>query len=96
VLEQNGWATIRQLPDGDPVPGHIQSRREQTLFVLLPPGVDAAFQAGTLLEVQSDLFLYLGVVIGWQDSVMLVTIEHAMDRTALAEVQSVWQGAREP
>ncbi len=94
-MEQSGWATIRQLPDGDAVPGHIQNRQEQTLFVLLPPGFNAAFQVGTLLEVQSDLFLYLGVVIGWQDSVMLVTIEHAMDRTALAEVQSVWQGARE-
>jgi hypothetical protein len=94
-VEQNVWATIRQLPDGDPVPGQIQGREEQTLYILPPPGGSMDFKPGSLLEVQSDLFLYLGVVIGWRDSVMLVTIEHAMERTAIEEVQNVWHGALE-
>ena len=93
-MEEIGWATIRQLPDGESVPGHIQSRQDQTLFVLLPPGGNAAFLVGSALEVQSDHFLYLGVVVGWRESVMLVSVEHVADRAVLAEVESVWQGSR--
>ena len=94
-MEEIGWATIRQLPDGESVPGHIQARQDQTLFVLLPPGAQASFEDGSALEVQSDRLLYLGVVVGWRESVMLVSVEHAADRAILAEVQNVWQGSSE-
>ena len=95
MVEQNGWATIQQLPGGDAVPVHIQNREDQTLSILLPPGASTNFTLGSLIEVQSPLCLYLGVVIGWRESVMLVSIEHVMDRGALEEVQSVWHGTHE-
>jgi hypothetical protein len=93
VLEQNEWATIRQLPDGDRQPIRIENREGQRLRVTVPPGTKSTeFAAGSLLEVQSEQFLYLGVILGWQDSVMLVAIEHTMDRTALEAIQNVWHG----
>jgi hypothetical protein len=94
VLEQNERVMIRQLPEGDAHPGRMESRDEQRLQVTLAPGAKSAdFKAGALVEVECEQFLYLGVVLGWQDSVMLVAIEHAMDRTALAAIQNVWHGS---
>jgi hypothetical protein len=96
VVEQNEWATIRQLPNGERQPSRIESREANRLRVAVPPGTGSTeFAAGSLLEVQSEHFLYLGVILGWQDAVLLFAIEHAMERTALEAIQEVWHGSRD-
>lgn len=94
MVEQNEWATIRQLPDGDPLPGRIEGREAQRIRLALPSGARITdFNVGSLLEVQCEQFLYLGVVLGLQDSVILLGVEHAMDRAALTAIQNVWHGS---
>ena len=93
-MQQNEWATIRQLPDGDPLPGRIEGREAQRIRLSVPSGARITdFKIGSPLEVQCEQFLYLGVVLGLQDSVILVGVEHAMDRAALTTIQSVWHGS---
>lgn len=51
------------------------------------------FVSGALVEVKGEGILYLGVVLGRQESVMQVAIEHAVDRAALAALQEVWRSS---
>jgi hypothetical protein len=96
VAEPNERATIRQLPDGDALSGHIEGREEHRLRVKVAPCPNSAeFRVGSLVEVQCERFLYLGVVIGFQEPMVLVAIEHAMDRATLDVIQNVWHSAPE-
>ncbi len=88
MAEQNEWVTVRQLLDGKAHSGHLESSDGQRLRVSVPE-----FKAGALVEVQSEHLLYFGVVLGKQDSAMLIAIEHTVDRTALAAIQEVWHGS---
>jgi hypothetical protein len=92
VAEQNEWVTVRQLPDGEAHSGRLESCAGRQLRVAIPPA-KAEFRAGALVEVQSQQILYLGVIQGRQDSVILVAIEHTVDRVALAAIQEVWHGS---
>ena len=58
-----------------------------------PDAKSTEFIPGALVEVKGEGILYLGVVLGRQESVMLVAIEHAVDRAALAALQEVWRGS---
>ncbi len=60
----------------------------------MPPDAKGTeFVSGAAVEVKGEGILYLGVVLGRQESVMLVAIEHAVDRAALAALQEVWRGS---
>ena len=95
VAEQNEWVTIRQLPDGDPLPGRMEGREEQRIRLSVPSAKITDFMVGAPLEVLCEQFLYLGVVLGFEDSVILVGIEHAMDRAALTAIRNVWHDSPE-
>jgi hypothetical protein len=94
VAEHNESVTIRRLPDGETHAGRLESGHGRRLRVSIPTsGKDVEFKTGALVEVQSERVLYLGAVLGRQDSTMLVAIEHTLDRMALAAIQEVWRGS---
>jgi len=88
------WVTVRQLPAGEVHSCRLESCEEQQLRVTVPPDAKAGeFVSGAPVEVKGEGILYLGVVLGRQESVMLVAIEHAVDRAALAALQEVWRSS---
>ncbi len=94
MAEQNEGVTVRQLPEGEIHSGRLESCEGQRLRVSLQsPDKGAEFKADALVEVQSERVLYLGVVLGRQNSTVLVAIEHTVDRMALAAIQEVWHGS---
>lgn len=104
VAEPTEWVIVRQLPDGDPHSGRLESREGQRLRVSLSPAAKGAeFKVGAPVEVQSERVLYLGVVVlgtapdppgsDRSDSAMLIAIEHTVDRVALDAIREVWHGS---
>jgi hypothetical protein len=72
----------------------LEGCEEQRLQITVPPDAkDAEFATGAPVEVKGERILYLGVVLGRQESVMLIAIEHAVDRVALAALQEVWRSS---
>jgi hypothetical protein len=84
--------TIRRLPDGEPQPATELSLTGTLLRVELPPNpASRQFGMGALVEVESAEVLYLGEVQGCQGLLLIIAVEHAVDRGALAAIQHVWQ-----
>lgn len=95
VAEQNERVTIRQLPDGDPFPGRMEGREDQRIRLSVPSAKITDFMLGAPVEVQCEQFLYLGVILSLEDAVLVVGIEHAMDRAALTAIRNVWHDSPE-
>jgi hypothetical protein len=94
MSEGSAAVTVRRLPDGDAQPARIESREHDQLLIALRDGSAAReFEAGVLIEVQSEEAIYLGAVSHRQDLQVTIFIEHAVNRAALAEVEDAW---REP
>jgi len=92
VREQNESVKIRRLPDGDIHLSRIENREGPRLRLTTPLEANGPdFEAGALVEVQCEEVLYLGEVLGREDCVMIIAIEHAVDLAALAAIQNVWQ-----
>jgi hypothetical protein len=90
--EPDRQVTIRRLPDGEPQPATEHSLTGTLLRVELPPSpVNRQFGLGALVEVESLQTLYLGEVQACQDLLLLIAVEHAVDREALAAIQRIWQ-----
>jgi hypothetical protein len=86
--------TVRRLPDGEPRSGTWE-RRDRRHFLISNLTGRAELEAGSLVEIQSEKAVYLGQVLGQQESSLLISIEHALNRAALTEIEKVWQG-RQP
>ena len=83
--------TVRRLPDGEPHTARIESgERRQILITLAGDGFED-FPLGALVEAQSPEKLYLGEVLERRDSRLVVAVEHAIKRAALAEIDEVWR-----
>lgn len=102
MSEQNEGVTVRRLPGGETHFGRLESCTGRRLRFQIPQLANSTeFTAGTLVEVQSDQILYLGVVVGTvvgvvpgrQHTSILVAIEHTVDRMALATIQEVWHAS---
>ena len=91
MAELSEEITVRRLPDGEPRPGLLE-RRERRHFLISNLDQWAEFEAGSLIEIQSEKAVYLGQVLGQQESSLLISIEHALNRGALAEIEKIWQG----
>ncbi|MGA3028662.1 MAG: hypothetical protein ABSF98_28280 [Bryobacteraceae bacterium] len=90
--EPDRQVTIRRLPDGEPQPAAGHSLTGALLRVELPPTpANRQFGIGALVEVESADVLYLGEVQGCQGPLLLIAVEHAVDRGTLAAIQQVWQ-----
>ena len=86
--------TVRRLPDGEPRCGSLK-RRDRRHFLISNLDHWAEFEAESLIEIQSEKVVYLGQVLGQQESSLLISIEHALNRVALTAIEKVWQG-RQP
>ena len=94
MAELSEEITVRRLPDGEPRSASLQ-RRDRRHFLISNLKDWAEFAAGTLIEIQSEKAVYLGQVLDQQESSLLISIEHALNRAALTEIEKVWQG-RQP
>jgi hypothetical protein len=94
MAELSEEITARRLPDGEPRSGSLE-RRDRKHFLISHLTDCSEFEPGSLIEIQSETAVYLGQVLGQQESSLLVSIEHALNRVALKEIEKVWQG-RQP
>jgi hypothetical protein len=94
MAELSEEITVRRLPDGEPRSASLK-RRDRRHFVISNLADGTEFEAGALIEIQAEKVVYLGQVLGEQESSLLISIEHALDRVALTEIGKVWQG-RQP
>jgi len=96
MSERDEWLTVRRLPDGEARPGRRESldgRRLEATLVGEPGGGDE-FHLRAPVEVECEQFLYLGEVVGRHGALLIIVIEHAVNRTALAAIDEVWRGPR--
>jgi hypothetical protein len=94
MAEGSAAVTVRRLPDGDAQPARIESREHDQLLIALPDESAAReFEAGALIEIQSEEAVYLGAVLHRHDLQVTIFVEHAVNRAALAEIEDAW---REP
>jgi hypothetical protein len=91
MAELSEAITVRRLPDGEPRPASLE-RRDRKHFLISNLTDWAEFEAGSLIEIQSEKAIYLGQVLGQEQSSLLLSIEHALNRLALTEIEKVWQG----
>lgn len=94
MVELSEEITVRRLPDGEPRSA-LLDRRDRKHFLISNLVDGREFEAGSLIEIQAKRAVYLGQVLGEQESSLLISIEHALDRAALTEIGKVWQG-RQP
>jgi hypothetical protein len=89
--EQNQQVNVRQLRDGRTLEGVCESLEGSHLQCrLLESPAAGTFGAGELVEVNAERTLYLGEITGRQDSLILIVVEHALNREALAAIHEVW------
>jgi hypothetical protein len=100
MSERNEAVTVRRLPDGPVQSARIENLEgPQLLLSLFSEGTSSQatareFEAGTLIEIQSEESILLGAVVRSQDARIAVTVEHAINRTALAEIEEAWRTAQ--
>jgi hypothetical protein len=91
MAAQGEKITVRRLPDGDPQAAFLE-RRDRRDFRISDLSDRATFETGSLIEIQSEKAVYLGQVLGQQESALLIAIEHALSRATLTEIEKVWHG----
>ena len=87
--QQNEQVNVRQLRDGRTQQAVFESLDGTRLHLRMPesPGT---FQAGELVEIHTARTLYLGQIISRHGELVLIVVEHSLDREALAAIHEVW------
>lgn len=49
---------------------------------------------GELVEIDGEQVFYLGEILGRQGPLLMVAVEHAVNRASLSAIQDVWQSPR--
>jgi hypothetical protein len=89
--EQNQQVNVRQLRDGRTQEGVCESLEGSHLQCrLLGSPAAGTFNAGELVEVNAAQTLYLGEITGRQENLIVIVVEHALSREALAAIHEVW------
>ena len=88
---ENELVTVARLPQGRPEAARIQSREGRRMRVDLTAEAGSDFDPGALIEIESGQNLFLGEVRGRQGSLLIVDVEHSLDRSALGAIENVWQ-----
>ena len=92
MSEQNEPVTVSRVNENRPVTGRIEGQENLRMRIRLASETAVGdFDPGTLIEIQSAQALYLGEVRGRQGSLMMVDVEHSIDRAALGAIENVWQ-----
>lgn len=96
MSEENERVRVRQLPDGKPQAGWLKSLTGNLLQIsLISDTSTCELHPGALVEVGGNQALYLGEVQGCRDSVLIVAVEHAVNRSSLSALQDVWHCSQE-
>jgi len=96
MRDQNEAATVRLLHGGEPVACRLESNHGRRLTLQLTAEAAAKeLVADALVEVLSEQFLYLGVVLGRQKDLLIISVEHAVNRESLASIQEIWHAPQE-
>jgi hypothetical protein len=88
--------TIRKLSAGDSREGSLHDLEGSLLRIRLEPGrlesgtAQPEFVTADLVEVMCSQTLCLGEVQGSEGDLLIVNVEHSVDRAALASIQQVW------
>lgn len=91
MSEGNERVAVRHLPDGTPQPALLKNLTGNLLQIgLISDARHREIHRGALVEVDCDQAFYLGEVQGCRDSVLIVAVEHAINRTSLSALQDVW------
>lgn len=85
----NEPVTLRTLPSGAARAGCLEASEGDRLRIKVQEGT--GFPLGSLVEVTGAAKLYLGQIIGSQDALIVVQVEHSLDRSTLAELGTVWK-----
>jgi hypothetical protein len=90
VPATNEPVVLRRLPAGDTQTAYSQGVERDRLKISLAPGAAGGFDLGTLVEVASDEVFYFGQVVGKQDQLLIIRVEHSLNRYALATINNNW------
>jgi hypothetical protein len=83
--------TIRRLSAGESRKGSLHDQDGSLLRIRLEFGtIQPEFAAADLVEVACPETLFLGEVKGSEGGLLIVNVEHSVDRAALAAIQEVW------
>jgi hypothetical protein len=88
--------TMRKLSAGDYRAGSLHNQEGSLLRIRLEPGrlessgTQPEFVTADLVEVTCSQTLCLGEVQGREGELLIVRVEHSLDRAALAAIQQVW------
>ena len=80
---------VRCLPEGVPQAGFHRGLRGSVLRVELTDGA-GGFTAGSLVEVDWDQTLYLGQVYSQENGILVIGVEHLVDREPLSAIRDIW------
>jgi len=88
--------TMRKLSAGEYREGNLHDQEGGFLRIRLEPGrfepgkAQPEFVIADLVEVTCSETLCLGEVQGREGELLIVNVEHSIDRAALAAIQQVW------
>lgn len=88
--------TLRKLSAGDYRKGSLHAQEGSVLRIQLesvrfePGNAQLEFVTADLVEVTCPQTLCLGQVQGREGELLIVNVEHSVDRAALAAIQQVW------
>jgi hypothetical protein len=88
---QNEQVSVRQLINDRSQLAVLESLEGRHLRLRLVGGAESfILTPGELVEVNSSHTLYLGQVTGHEGLLLLVDVEHALDREVLEAIHEVW------
>jgi hypothetical protein len=87
-MSEKSPVTVRQLPDGNMCAGYQVGESGRLLELVLPV---SEMNPGSLVEVESGNFLYLGEILVRNGAQAMVLVEHSLDREKLPMIQEAWQ-----
>ena len=92
VSQQNEYVTVQRLPNGMRHDAVLGTLKDNTAELSFPDdSVSHELSTGTLIEIDTHDVLYLGEVQGRKGSLLIVGLEHAVSKDALAAIQDIWQ-----
>lgn len=91
---ENAELELRCLPAGSWQRGLHRGLIGRLLSVEVGDGEESMFADGCLVEVNWDRTVYLGQVYSRDHRVLVIGVEHAVDREPISAMQEAWDPVR--
>ena len=85
---------VRCLPEGAWHQGYHRGLLGKILRVEFADSQVSGFQDGCLVEVNWEETTYLGQTYNLEGRVLVIGVEHAVNRAPLSALQATWRGSR--